>query len=621
MSLRLQGLTAALILALALCGCACGEGLRGYSKADGGYQYIQMGEYPYEEDGTPAPVIWRVLAVEDHQAILLSDFILDCKQVTFVDDEKDIEKHNYPDLTDFRDSDLSKWMNSDMFETMFDNDSLADAVIDTESGRIWLLSYDQMADTKWGFDKGVWQHNKQTRRAYATPYAKKNGATAYNGGQGNPKGTSSWWTSTLKGKKGKKIWIAGADGHISNGFIGRTNVGVRPAMTIDLSRVDIGSGHGTKDDPYILEYKAPSALTHKYARVAEASVSDVNQSANNDSNKDKKMILSFIGDLSIGDATQSRTSPASLTNVIKNNGYAWPFSLVSEYLLHDDYTFANLEVVLTEREGLKSSKKYNMIGQPDFVSVLTEGGVDAVNTVNNHCFDFTEKGYQDTLNILDEAGLNHFGTIYPGMPQESDILGVADVNGIRIGMVGMSYPDEKRDFKRLEARIQKLREEMGCQLVVCSMHWGREEHMTTILATQFSFARKLIDAGADVIWGHHPHVLQPVFFYHGKPVMFSTGNFIFGTMGEVNPATGIFQLHYDVSGGEPVLTEMSVVPCETGKRGDYRPFELTDEKARQTCWGYMINKKKVAKMDNLPASFALTGRVLVAPDGTLSDAE
>ena len=346
-----------------------------------------------------------------------------------------------------------------------------------------------------------------------------------------------------------------------------------------------------------------------------------NSSVNKDQNS-KEIVLSFIGDLSIGDATQSRASEASLTNVIKKNGYGWPFSLVADYLKNDDYTFGNLEVLFTEKENLKSSKKFNLIGRPEFVNVLLEGGIDVVNTVNNHCFDFTEKGYQDTLDVLDQAGLNHFGTIYPGMPKESDILGVADIRGIKVGMIGLTYPhDDAIHLKRIENRINKLKIEYGCQLIICSFHWGREEHMNYIWSWQFSLARKAIDAGADVIWGHHPHVLQPVFFYKGKPVMFSTGNFIFGTMGKVNPATGIFQLHYDISSGEPILSELSVVPCETGVRGDYRPFELEDEKARQTCWGYLINKKKVAKMDNLPASFADTGRVLVTPTGELLDAE
>ena len=606
----------AAMLAVLLAGSAYAENFRGYNKTEGGYQYIQLGQYPYEEDGTPAPVVWRVLAVEDQKAVLLSDMILDCKPITFVEDAKDRENHNYPDLTDFRESDLSQWLNSEMINVILDNTPLIDSVEETELGMLWLLSYEQMAETKWGFDKSVWQHNRLTRRAYATPYAKSHGLLV-----DRSLGTSPWWSGTLRYKTGKKGWIAGVDGHISVGFYGRTNVGVRPAMTIDTAKISIVSGQGTKDDPFIVEYKSESAFTHKYLCTAEAAAADVGYDSENDEAKGQEMVLSFIGDLSIGDATQSRASAASLTSVINEKGYAWPFSLIADYLKNDDYTFANLEVVLTERENLKAKNiLYCLIGKPEFVQVLTEGGVDVVNTVNNHSYNFTEKGYQDTLDILDAAGMNHFGTNKPGSgnPQETDILGIAEVKGVRIGMVGLSYPDEKRDYKKLEARIKKLRDEMNCQLVVCSLHWGREDHPQYLYNWQMSLARKLIDAGADVIWGHHPHVLHPIMFYKGNPNMFSTGNFIFGTIGQMKTDdTGIFQLHYDVSGDTPVLTEMSVVPCKTGKRGDYRPYELTDEQLKKTCWGYMVYKKRISSMDNLPASFLETGRVLVMPDGTL----
>ena len=593
-------ISAALLVILLILTAVClaeENSLRGYNKAEGGYQYVQVGSYPYEEDGTAAPVVWRVLSVEDQQAILLSDKILDCKSITFVANDKDRENHNYPDLTDFRESDLYQWLNNEMFNTLFQNDAMSQAVTETDQGVLWLLSYDELANTKWGFDKSVWKHNFKTRRAYPTPYAIAQGVKQIFGGQGSPDGSAPWWSRTLRYKKGKKAWMPGADGHISVGVTGRTGVGVRPCLTLDLTNVSITSDSGTEQDPFVLTYRASSVFDAGYIRIASASVSDVNtKSAGNE----QEMILSFIGDLSIGDATQSRASEASLTNVIKKQGYAWPFSLVADYLKNDDYTFGNLEVVFTERENLKAKKiLYCLIGQPDFVQVLINGGVDVLNTINNHSFNFAEKGYQDTLDILDQAGLNHFGTNKPGSgnPQETDILGVAEVKGVRIGMVGISYPDEKRDFKKLETRIQKLKNEMGCQLVVCSLHWGREDHPQYLYNWQMSLARKLVDAGADVIWGHHPHVLHPVMFYKGKPIMFSTGNFIFGTIGQMKTDdTGIFQLHYDVSGDEPVLTEMSVVPCKTGKRGDYRPYELTDQELKKKCWGYMVYKKKISNM-------------------------
>ena len=108
-------------------------------------------------------------------------------------------------------------------------------------------------------------------------------------------------------------------------------------------------------------------------------------------------------------------------------------------------------------------------------------------------------------------------------------------------------------------------------------------------------------------------------FYKGKPILFSTGNFIFGTMSDVDPSTGIFQLTYDLTGDKPVLSLLNVVPCQTGKRGDYRPYELTEEADRKACLKKLISKKKIAKLDNLPDSFADTGKVIVLPDGKLKE--
>ena len=99
----------------------------------------------------------------------------------------------------------------------------------------------------------------------------------------------------------------------------------------------------------------------------------------------RTMTLSFIGDCSLGDAVQYRTYSSSFTAAIDKHGLDWPFATASEYLLADDCTFANLEVVLTERANQKANKRYPLIGKPEFVRCLTLGGIDVVNTVNNHC--------------------------------------------------------------------------------------------------------------------------------------------------------------------------------------------------------------------------------------------
>ena len=642
----LRRLTWFVLLLCLLAGAACAESIRGYDKQDG-YQYVLAGSYPYEKDGTEAPVLWRVLAVENDEALLLTEYLIDTKQITFSEDPVVLEKHTYENLSDFRDTDLWHWLNSDMLEAMFGQDPLLGAIVETEQGRVTILNTAQLTNTAYGFAKNLYTNTKiVSRLGFPTPYAIATG-TYYDRHIG---GSAGWWISDFP--KTKKCGIVGVNGHISNNFYTRKKVGVRPALTMDLSRVTVVSGTGTKEDPFVLQYAAPAAYA-PFIRLAEAGASDVafrfaaeaetdapaeapentegateadDSTVKEDLNGSDTLLLSFVGDISI-DATQSRKNPISLTNIIKENGYKFPFSLLYDYLSADDCTFANLEVVLTEREKQKSSKMYNMIAPPDYVNILPENSIEVVNTVNNHCFDFGKSGYQDTLDALDGIGLTHFGTIYPGMPQESDILGVKEVKGIKIGMVGMSYPtqntdpNKNRDLKRYKERIQRLKDEMGCQLIVCSVHWGHEGYMTRIDGWQYRFAKELIDAGADVVWGHHPHVLQPTYFYKGKPIMFSTGNFLFGLIGnDINPATGIFQLRYSLEGGTPTLKEFSLVPCENGKRGDYRPFELEGAK-RNTCWKYLIAKRAIQNCEVLPASFGNTGRVLIGADGALLDAE
>ncbi len=327
---------------------------------------------------------------------------------------------------------------------------------------------------------------------------------------------------------------------------------------------------------------------------------------------DSHIVLTFVGDCSIGDNQAATELENSYTQTVKREGWAYPFSLIDHYLKEDDLTFANLEAVLTTQRRLyNKSKRYNLIAAPEHVNILLEGSIEVVNTVNNHCQDFGQPGYEDALQVLDEAGIGHFGTF-----AKSDVLWTGEVKGIRIGAVGYSYPQDY-DIRNCLKRIKKLRDE-GCDLVIVSMHWGREENHKPI-GEQFSFAKKLIDGGADLIWGHHTHVTQPVMFYKGKPVMFSTGNFTFGSMSQVDPATGIFQLEYTVDKGKPVLDMLRVVPCETGEHGDYRPFELKDEEARRKCLKILIGSSKSSGFVRLPDSFAETGIVYIDKDGSFTE--
>ncbi len=316
--------------------------------------------------------------------------------------------------------------------------------------------------------------------------------------------------------------------------------------------------------------------------------------------------LSFLGDCSIGEMIEASGKAGSYTATVDEKGLDWPFSLVREYLDNDDFTFANLEVVLTKRTK-HADKKFNLRAAPDYAQVLLNSGIDAVNTANNHAMDFLDVGYDDTIAALDSYQIQHFGTLYPGTKRAQDRLGVYEVKGIKIGAMGFSYPQDS-DVAKITARIKQLREQ-GCDLVVVSLHWGREEQ-TSPESWQFTYARKIIDAGADVIWGHHPHILQQVQFYNNKPIFYSLGNFTFGSIAKLDPDTGIFQLTYDVDeNGAVTLQNFTVIPCRTQGSGDYRPIVIENEADKQTMLKKLIYKKDIKNMQTLPASFAQTGVV------------
>ena len=334
---------------------------------------------------------------------------------------------------------------------------------------------------------------------------------------------------------------------------------------------------------------------------------------------DNKITLSFVGDCSLGDTLSSRKNKSSLTSCIRANGDDWLFETVSDIFHSDDYTFANLEVVLTDQaEPLYPLKSFNLIGRPEFARVLKAGGVDGVNTVNNHSIDFKYKGYEDTLASLDEAGVMHFGSLNPTRTKNSYVtLGRLEIKGIRIGLIGFTYPTNAN--QELIARdIQTLRSE-GCQIVIVSLHWGREERKTPN-ASQFPFAVQILEAGADMVWGHHTHVLQPVYFYHGKPIFFSTGNFVFGSIKSLDPASGIFQLTWDIhEDGSVALNQFQMIPTKIRhSKQEYRPLVLKKAADQKDCWQHVMGKSDRYDCTKLPDGFEKTGIVYIQPDGTIS---
>lgn len=230
--------------------------------------------------------------------------------------------------------------------------------------------------------------------------------------------------------------------------------------------------------------------------------------------------------------------------------YQYPFAKFPEFPAAD-ISVINLENPLTRR-GEPSEKKFNFRARPEYIRVLQDGGIDLVNLANNHIFDYSEQGLFDTIELLDAGNIKHIGAgSNLTSARKAVIFKIMDVRIAFLGYYGLkkhsdSYPATKdsagtalRKLTYIRQDIRALRDSVD--LIIVNFHWGIEkEHLPE--TDQISFAHKTIDYGADLIIGHHPHVLQGIEKYKGKLIAYSLGNFIFGGNSRKHEKTAVLQI-------------------------------------------------------------------------------
>lgn len=252
--------------------------------------------------------------------------------------------------------------------------------------------------------------------------------------------------------------------------------------------------------------------------------------------------------------------------------FANVYSIFSE----DDMTLVNLEGPLTLAEEADEDQIYIIKGEPEYVNILAAGSVEAVSMGNNHMMDYLQQGKDDTIQVLEEAGI-----IYA----REKTVGIYETGGIRIGMISVN---ELSQGYLVEDTIQKgiaeLQEE-SVDLIFVSCHWGVEREYYPE-DYQKILGEKCIDWGADLVIGHHPHVLQGIDEYKGKYIVYSLGNFCFGA--NRNPPdkdSMIFQQTFTFIDGEKQEDqEIRIIPCSlssVSERNNYQPTPAEgDEKIR-----------------------------------------
>lgn len=218
---------------------------------------------------------------------------------------------------------------------------------------------------------------------------------------------------------------------------------------------------------------------------------------------------------------------------VNGQNHQLPFANFPEYR-DADLAMVNLENPLTKSQAIQPGEKMNFKADPSYVNVLTEGGIDIVNLANDQTMNYGKEGFQETLDTLNKSGILPVGA--GRNAQEARQPRIVEVKGKRIAYLGYADSDldvakensagiNGRQNDQIAADIRAIRDQVDW--VVVNFHWGVE------LANypgdwQIDLARFTIDQGADLVVGHHPHVLQGAEIYQGRPIIYSLGNFIFG---------------------------------------------------------------------------------------------
>jgi len=270
----------------------------------------------------------------------------------------------------------------------------------------------------------------------------------------------------------------------------------------------------------------------------------------------KTLTIAAVGDIMLDGTARE---------FMQKNGYDYAFEKMRPWLTRADIAFGNLEGPLTTRGTPATDKKYLFRSPPVKVaSALKWAGFDVMSLANNHSLDYGKDGLDDTIAALDNEGISHVGA--------GDDLSIArraaylQRNGLKVAFLAYSltFPEEFwatdsnagtvfGNKEIVEADIRKAKSQ--ADIVVASFHWGQESH-TDLRPYQVALGHAAIDAGASLVIGHHPHILQAVEKYKHGVILYSMGNFAFGSYSQIAKVSALAEISF--SGNK--ITKVQLVP-------------------------------------------------------------
>ena len=276
----------------------------------------------------------------------------------------------------------------------------------------------------------------------------------------------------------------------------------------------------------------------------------------------------FTGDFTIGGDSRKRTS--IFNDELKKQGgdINFPLRNVRDILMADDLTLINFEGTLTDSTYVPANKKENQFlfsAPPEYVSILTDNGIEAVSLENNHVMDHGEEVYLETQQHLTDAGIVWSNATH---------IGEYTVKGVRIAMLSyQTFNLYDKLFTQVPLDIAQAK--ANYDLVIVSFHWGAEKDYAPN-ANQQKMGKLAIDAGADLVVGHHSHRMNPIEEYKGKYIVYSLGNFCFaGNNRPADMASFMFQMRWRVKDGVVSQDSWRIIPIRISSRTDYNDFAPT----------------------------------------------
>lgn len=271
--------------------------------------------------------------------------------------------------------------------------------------------------------------------------------------------------------------------------------------------------------------------------------------------------------------------------------YEHPFLKIDSFLKEADLRVANLEGPITNFKSVANGpSRMRFTISPDFLPILKER-FEIFSLANNHTLDFGESGLSQTRNYLKEAGIEYFGD-YKNRKEYLSV--VIEKNNIKVGFIGY-HGLISSDVSEITTAIKELRARSDFLIIIS--HWGNEYQLKPSVRQQET-AKEFIDAGADLILGSHPHVIQPVKIYNGKAIFYSLGNFVFDqyfsqeTMQGLSVGINLQKKYNKDSGLQQIEASYRLYPLEISRQS--QP-ELAGEKIARDILSKMSKSSEASE--------------------------